>query len=214
MILFYAGLDEHKIKNGIPSAWVASFGAVRDGRFMYDRVIFVRQCNIRPMSDGKLVKNLPIYHAAVVFMMSDKLSHVLPIKDDSMLVNLLKKHEPATLPCRDDRIVLLRDYWPSIEKKQIYALESPEQSKLPYQNFHCMSLPGWNRGDEDLRTAMIELLKFDQKEVFETTGMTVMKNVAYVLDTPELKLVLRHNYASTYYEQKSIRLVEKDIFLR
>lgn len=210
MIQIYAGLNaEHKLPDGTPSAWAASFGATLNGYFMYNRVIYVRQCNIRPMMNGKLVDHMPIYHAAVVFMLSDKLSHVLLIKDDSILVNSLQNYNPINMLFKDGRMSL-REYWPSVGTSQVFAMESPEQADMPYRDFQCVSLPWWTYG-KAMRNSAIKLAKFDQKEVYLAYGVTVLKNVDYVLDRPELKITLHHAYVYTDYKHEAISLIQRDI---
>lgn len=212
MVQNYSGLNtEHKMPNGMPSAWAVSFAATRDGRFTYNRVIYVRQCNICPLSDGKMMERMPIYHAVVVFMMSDKLSHILLLKDDHMLVNLLQKYHPSRILYRNN-VIVLRDYWRSVEVTEVFAMESPKQAKSPYQNYQCASLPGWFHGEEE-RESVVALSEYSQSDVYMAAGMTVLKDVDYVIDAPGIKITIHYAYVYADHERKTISLVQRDVCL-
>lgn len=209
LVQCYAGLpSEHVVLDGVPSAWVASFAATRNGRFIYDEVIYVHQCNIHPMIDGQIERCLPIYHAAVFFVAGNQLSQVLLIREDYMLTELLQKYPPNWLPCRDGRM-LLAEHWRRIKISSIVAAQPPERADLPYQKFSCMSLPGWIHG-RGQRESLLNLASYDPAEVYEAAKLTILQKVDYVLDLPELMLTLHHDYVVIDHENKAVSMVQKD----
>lgn len=209
LVQCYAGLSsEHVVLDGVPSAWVASFAATRDGRFIYDEVVYVHRCNVRPTIDGQIAQRLPVHHAAVLFMANDQLTQVLLIREDYMLTELLQKYPPNRLPCKDDRMLLL-EYWCRIKISSIVVAQPPERADLPYQKFQCMSLPGWIHG-RGQRDSMLSLASYDQAEVYEAAKLTILQGVDYVLDIPELMLTLHHEYALIDYGGKAVTLIQKD----
>ncbi len=93
-VLTFQGLKDEYYQ-GVPEAWIECFGAenVDDSDTpTFDRILYLRNVNIRPTFSDAARFPLPIWHAAVVTLMGDRPVTVLLISKAELMDRLISQY--------------------------------------------------------------------------------------------------------------------------
>ena len=181
-ILTYQGLKTELDDGAIPAKWLMFFARDEVDTEMpdYNRILYLRNVNIRPLADdGCMTPLLPIWHAAAVLFWDDKPISVILIRHTQILDDLVRDVAPAAM------IATMFPELPpgGIRVDLIDAEEEPEPGEAILGNLPIEFLDGWP-SEEDRQSYL--RTKMTTERLAQEHGRKAVISVNYRLSLPEI----------------------------
>lgn len=193
---------------GAPDNWIRCFICRDEAETLpdYNRILFLRNVNIRPMiSQTEVSPILPIWHAAVVLLNDDEPKRLMFVKESNMLDQLV-----AGIPY----LGLIKHDFPATDISHIHVeLDDADESPEDNANGALVSIPievlkGWPA--ESSRQSYLQTKEI-ANELAHSMGKKATTDFTYVVETEHLDMSLRFTYCMVTQQFERVFFILDDI---